>query len=138
MDIDGKKLAKACGSKDDLMIASNLCRQQIEVFEGAVPDGKLLIACTQEAPMFFETNEDLGDAAADLRFVNIRERAGWGQAKGKSLTAKMAALIAEATLDIPDANSVSMISDGSLLILGNGDQTIEATAAVAHRRKSVV
>lgn len=133
MDIDASKLAKACGARDGLTVASSLCRAQIGMFEEATSDGQVLVACTQEAPMFLETNDDLGDKAAELRFVNIREKAGWSQAKGASLTAKMAALLAEAAMDILDANSVSMISEGSLLILGTNDDAISAAMSVAHR-----
>ncbi|NQW02303.1 MAG: 4Fe-4S binding protein [Rhodospirillales bacterium] len=133
MDIDADKLAKACGASGGLTIASALCRAQIETFVDAAGDGKVLVACTQEAPMFLETNDDLGDKAADLKFTNIRERAGWSAARGKALTAKMAALLAEATLDIPGANSVTMISGGSLLILGSDDAAITAAQSVASR-----
>ena len=132
MNLDGSKLAKACGSNEVLNIASSLCREQIKTFENATSDGKVLVACTQEAPMFMESNDDFGDKAADLRFTNIREKAGWTTDKGEALTAKMAALISEATLDIPDATSVSMVSDGSLLILGNDDIALEAAASVSH------
>ncbi len=133
MDIDGNKLAKACGASDALRIASHLCREQIEEFEKATADGKLLVACTQEAPMFLETNDDLGEAAADLRFTNIREKAGWSRAKGPALTAKMAALLSEAALDIPSSNSVTMVSGGSLLILGNDENALDAATTLAHR-----
>lgn len=132
MNINGNKLAKACGSNEVLNIASSLCREQIKTFENATTDGKILLACTQEAPMFMESNDDFGDKAADLRFTNIREKAGWTTGKGESLTAKMAALISEATLDIPETKSVSIVSDGSLLILGNEDIALEAAASVSH------
>ena len=75
-----------------------------------------------------ETSDKLGDKAADLRFTNIFEKAGWVTAKGAPLTTKIAALLSEATLDIPDANSVMVISEGSLLVLGHGD----TAASVSH------
>ena len=66
MNIDGNKLAKACGSNEVLSIASSLCREQIKTFENATLDGKVLVACTQEAPMFMESNDDFADKAADF------------------------------------------------------------------------
>ena len=132
MNIDGNKLAKFCSTNEALSISSSLCREQIKVFENSTTDGKLLLACTQEAPMFLETSDKLGSKAADLRFTNILEKAGWVTAKGAPLTAKIAALLSEATLDIPDANSVMEISEGSLLVLGHGDTAVEAAASVSH------
>ena len=113
MALDAKGLAKACGG--DAEPISQLCRAQLEVFEAAAKDaGQLLVACTQEAPLFVEAAGELGDGGAELSFCNIRERAGWcredaGKAS-KNLTAKMAALLAEATLDIPGTTSVGLRS----------------------------
>lgn len=92
MNIDGNKLAKFCSTNEALSISSSLCRKQIKAFENATTDRKVLLACTQEAPIFLETSDKLGHKAADLRFTNIREKAGWVTAKGASLTAKIAAL----------------------------------------------
>jgi hypothetical protein len=52
MDIDSNKLAKACGANEALSISSSLFRKQIEVFENATTNCKVLVACTQQAPMF--------------------------------------------------------------------------------------
>jgi hypothetical protein len=52
MDIDGNKLAKACGANQALSITSSLYREQIEVFENASTDCKLLVAFTQQSPKF--------------------------------------------------------------------------------------
>ena len=152
MAIDGKVLAKACraaargGGKsaaagdeaDELAVNTHLCRAQLNEFErvaGKAGKGGLLVACTQEAPLFLETLDGMGDKAPNARFTNIRERAGWSKAAtGRSpAAAKMAALLAEAALDIPDAQQVSMISGGVLLVLGNDDRAIEAAKKVASR-----
>ena len=151
MDIDGKALAKACfggaqkttkknAKSGNLDVASHLCRTQLEEFQrlAGASDG-LLVACTQEAPLFMETLEEMGDKAPDIRFTNIRERAGWSKdASAKSpqktnITAKMAALLAEASLDIADAGSVTMTSGGALLVLGNDEKALDAAKKVAHR-----
>jgi len=146
MTIDGKALAKACRSAaaggktaDDAELAVNthLCRAQLNEFEriAGKADGDLLVACTQEAPLFLETLGEMGDKAPKARFTNIRERAGWSKAATKKspAVAKMAALLAEAALDIPDARQVSMISGGVLLVLGNDDRAIAAAKKVASR-----
>jgi len=138
MTIDGKTLAKACGGKD-LDVATHLCRAQLNEFERQAKDNsKLLIACTQEAPLFLETTEEMGDSAPELRFTNIRERAGWtGDADAKkanpAVTAKMAALLAEASLDVPAAPSVSLVSGGVLLVIGKGQEALDAARQVSHR-----
>lgn len=156
MVIDGKALAKACqaalpetgkaakkgGAKKaavktpSLDVATHLCRVQLNEFERrAKGETALLVACTQEAPVFLETLEEMGEDAPDARFTNIRERAGWSKdaAKKTPATAKMAALLAEAALDIPDAQSVTMISGGVLLVLGKDETAIEAAKKVASR-----
>lgn len=149
MTIDGKALAKACraaaaaGGKADkdadaeFAVNSHLCRAQLNEFErlAGKADGDLLVACTQEAPLFLETLGEMGDKAPNARFTNIRERAGWSKDAGKKspAVAKMAALLAEAALDIPDAQQVSMISGGVLLVLGRDDRAIEAAKKVASR-----
>lgn len=134
MNIDGNALAKACGGDGELKVVSHLCRAQLETFEQAAGNnGQLLVACTQEAPLFLETADELGDKAAELSFTNIRERAGWTKTGDANLTAKMGALLAEAALDITPTSSVSMISNGELLILGNGDDALEAASLVSDR-----
>lgn len=136
MTIDAKGLAKACNADGDLMINTQLCRSQLANFEQALSGGEpLLVCCTQEAPLFLET-ADGHENSPELRFTNIRERAGWsktGREKPKKLTPKLAALIHEATLDIPDSTTVSMSSDGALLILGTDSRAIDAAHDVSDR-----
>ena len=86
MTIDGKALAKACQGGDkkgggkkaeELSVASHLCRTQIEEFQRLAGQGsELLVACTQEAPLFLETLDEMGEDAPAAQFVNIREKAG--------------------------------------------------------------
>ena len=146
MSIDGKALAKACGqgaeAATDLKVATHLCRRQIEEFQrvataaGQADEG-LLVACTQEAPLFLETIDDL-NAPPRMAFTNIREKAGWSDAaKDKkaatNLTAKMAALLNEAAMDMAGARSVSMKSDGVALVLGRDETAIQAAKKLAGR-----
>jgi len=137
MAIDGKALASALGA-DGGRVATQLCRAEIDAFEDAAKgDGRLLVACTQEAPLFLEAAGELDAEGAELRFCNIREKAGWCDEKpgsaSRNLTAKMAALLAEATLDIPDAPSVTMESEGSVLIAGPAEAALTAAAKLADR-----
>ncbi len=136
MSIDAKGLAKACGSDDAPMINTQLCRSQLVNFEQALAgEEPLLVCCTQEAPLFLET-ADGHENSPELHFTNIRERAGWskaGREKPKKLTPKLTALIKEATLDIPGSASVSMSSEGVLLILGTDNRAIETAREVADR-----
>ncbi len=154
MAIDAKALGKACGGeKGKLEIASHLCRTQIEEFQRRAKESdQLLVACTQEAPLFLEVLDGMQEALTDdspdrdkksqvpaIRFTNIREKAGWSKdAKKKApqktnLTAKMAALLAEAALDIEDAGSVSMQSEGVLLVLGRDSNALDAAKALSTR-----
>ncbi|MGY9015250.1 MAG: 4Fe-4S binding protein [Rhodospirillales bacterium] len=134
MALDAKALAKALGS-DDLTINKQLCRAQIENFKDSAATGEpLLIACTQEAPLFLET---LANNEMSIRFTNIRENAGWSR-DGADATPKIAALLAEAALDIPSGKTVSMESDGEIIILGAGDVAIEAGKQLASRMNPMV
>ena len=146
MSIDGKALAKACaqgGTADgDLKVATHLCRRQVEEFQRVAGTAgqageTVLVACTQEAPLFLETLDEM-DAAPAIAFTNIREKAGWSDAaKDKkaqtNLTAKMAALLNEAAMDLAGARSVSMKSDGVTLVLGKGEDAIAAARKLAGR-----
>ena len=45
---DSKALAAALKSAAPLMIHTELCRKEAAAFNGALQDGELLVACTQE------------------------------------------------------------------------------------------
>lgn len=139
MDIDGKALAKALGEDTSksgaLNVATHLCRAQIEEFQRlAESNDALLVACTQEAPVFLETLDEIKNQPS-ISFTNIREKAGWSkQATKKSpAMAKMAALLSEAALDVEGTTSVTMISKGVLLVLGNDETAVDAARKVASR-----
>lgn len=129
MPLDAKALAKALGG-GDFALNTHLCRAQIANFMNAVAGGEpLLVACTQEAPVFTET---AGEAAPELAFVNIRERAGWSD-EAPNATPKILALIAEAMLESPPTPSVTLTSAGSVLVYGRDDTAIEAARRLAGR-----
>lgn len=72
--------------------------------------------------MFEDLAEEIGADAPG--FVDLRDRAGWGE--GDS-TAKMSALAAEAALTLPFGKSIDVVSEGTCLILG-GAAAVKAAA----------
>ena len=104
----------------------SLCRQEVGSFLKAL-DGSdsIIVACTQEGALFSELAEQAEKPlVAPLRFVNIREVAGWTQ-EAKTSAPKIAALLALA--DMPEAEPVPVVnyeSQGRLLIIGAGSQVI--------------
>ena len=120
MPLDAKALATALKLGATPNIASELCRKHVAAFEAAVKNGgDLVVACTQEAPLFSELHEQL-QGSGSLKFVNIRETAGWSS-DAKTATPKIAALLALA--DAPDPEpvpAVSYKSEGRLLVVGPG------------------
>jgi len=120
MTLDGKTIAGALGESGEPRIHDALCRQHVAAFEAAVKSGEdLLVACTQEASLFSALHDDFEGQAA-IRFVNIRETAGWGE-EGAQAAPKIAALLAAA--DLPDPEPVPVVNyeaGNNLLIVGPG------------------
>jgi ferredoxin len=137
MALDGRRLAQALGAAGEPVVHTQLCRARIESFKRALAEGRpLLVGCTQEAPLFEETREELGAETA-VGYFNIRERAGWAEEGSKALP-KIAALLAEATLEIPPAGSVTLSSEGECLILGRDEGAIEVARQLASRLSPTV
>ncbi len=104
--------------------ATQLCRREVTKINPAL-DGTqdILVACTQEAPLFSEL-ATRKQTIAPIRFVNIRELAGWGQ-EGGSAQAKMAALLEMASRELTDpVASVSYASQGRVLVIGSGQRAL--------------
>jgi len=105
--------AKAFG----VVLHTELCRKEAGAFQASLSDPDLIVACTQEAPLFSEL-ADGANSQARISYVNIRELAGWS-AEGRSAQAKIEALIAAAAL--PEAEPVAQVdykSSGQMLIVG--------------------
>lgn len=131
MPLDGKALNAACGQAVG-ELHEELCRAGIDSFRRAAAQSHpFTVACTQEAPLFAEVMEEDGSDAA-VTYVNIREQAGWAE-QARSTTPKMAALLAEAMVEIEHATSVTMKSEGVCLIYGHDEQAIEAARQIAGR-----
>ena len=124
MSLDGKKICKAAGGDDEPVVYSTLCRAETGQFADSLKTSdKVLVACTQEAPLFAELAQEMA-FAGELRFVNIRERGGWTTDKTNS-TAKIAALLADAAHTSQPAGSITITSSGQCLVYGAGQQAYD-------------
>jgi ferredoxin len=134
MPLDGKALARALKLGATPHVASELCRKHVSAFEAAVKNGNdLVVACTQEAPLFGELHGELKGSGA-IQFVNIREAAGWS-AEAARATPKIAALLALADLPEPEpVPIVSYQSAGELLIVGPGARALQWAGELAGER----
>ena len=131
MALDGGRIAAAVG-ESDAAVCTHLCRTEAGRFAQALETGDpLLVACTQEAPLFRELASEAGSQSA-LKFTNIRERAGWTTAKGDT-SPKVAALLAEALVAGEPARSMTVRSDGQCLVYGAGQTALEAARRLQGR-----
>ncbi len=122
--LDAGALRKAL-SDGSVVAGEALCRRQLgqvkALFSGSNP---LVIGCTQEASLFAELSEQAA-FSGDLRFVNLREAAGWSS-EGKDAAAKMAALLAQASLPSPlPVAAIETSSAGATLIIGPLEAAID-------------
>jgi ferredoxin len=121
LPLDPAALGRALN--EPLTLHRTLCRREAPAFQKAAADpGELVVACTQEQRLFTElAAQTEGVPSPDvrpIRFVNIRETAGWSR-EGASATPKMAALLALARLPEPEpVPTVSYRSEGRLLVIG--------------------
>jgi ferredoxin len=112
-----------------------LCRREAPEFQRAAKSGEdLLVACTQEARLFLELNEQTagapGLAERPIRFVNIRETGGWSKDAAQA-TPKIAALLAAAALPDPEpVPTVTYKSQGRCLVIGAADAAERAAEAL--------
>lgn len=134
MDIDGGKLASGLGRDEPIAVHSELCRAGLQNFEKAVrAGGAIHVACTQEAPLFREVAAEQATAdTTSLRFTNIREDAGWCEAKAGAV-AKMAALLAGAGLEPQPADQMTLKSGGVCLVYGKGETALQAAEKLSGR-----
>ncbi|MFZ6772639.1 4Fe-4S binding protein [Undibacterium sp. SXout7W] len=116
-----RSLAEATGA-EHLELTDMLCRREVGQYLQAISgDDEVIVACTQERALFSELAQQ---SHAQIKFVNVREKAGWGRDAQQSLP-KMAALLAEAALPDPEpVPSVSYQSQGNLLIIGTAESAL--------------
>lgn len=115
--VAGQRLADALGTAE-LPVATQLCGRDADAYIGSVNNHEtIVVGCTQERALFEELAQER-EAAAPLRFVNLRETAGHSSQAYASLP-KMAALLADAALPAPEpVPKVSYTSQGRTLIVG--------------------
>jgi ferredoxin len=129
MPVDAAALARALGGGAAPPLHHQLCRAQLQAFRTSLEAGTpLLVACGQEVACF---SEEAGETA-DLRFVDIRDRAGWSVEAQEALP-KMAALLAEAMVEARPAPAVTLRSTGRCLVYGPDEVAIEAARQLAGR-----
>lgn len=124
MPLDAARLSSALGQ--EIAPCSQLCRREIGRFQQAAQDaGPLLVACTQEAQLFAAVAAQTeGVPPADvrpIRFVDIRETAGWSR-QAAAAGPKIAALLAAAALPEPEpVPTASYVSHGRCLAIGDAE-----------------
>ena len=115
--IDAAELSRALKLGASPRVHTELCRKEVASFTAALKDEACIVGCTQEAALFSELAEQAESGTA-LRFVNLRELAGWS-AEGAAAMPKIAALLAQAGVPEPEpVAAVSYSSGGQLLIIG--------------------
>jgi ferredoxin len=115
MPLDAEAVARGAGLPA-VPLHDAMCQKDLPRFRDAA-SGDMLVACTQEQQLLGEVAEEGGRVRA-IRFVNIRETAGWS-AEAPRATPKVAALVAAAALPDPEpVPSVAYKSDGQVLIVG--------------------
>src|SRR2546426_8762861 len=119
--LDARALGAALKTGEPLTVHHQLCRKDAGAFQAALGQSEdVIVACTQEAPLFGELAPD-----SNIKFVNLREQAGWS-AEGARATPKIAALVAMAALpDAEPAPAVEFKSTGQLLIIGPGEAALD-------------
>jgi ferredoxin len=128
--LDAAALTRALHEKQPITVQRDLCRSQAGAIAVAAKQGDdVVVGCTQEAALF----ERIADPATvrRLRFVNLRELAGWSE-EGSAATPKIAALLAAAQLPAAEpVPSVSYRSDGKLLIVGDAKSALAWASELA-------
>jgi ferredoxin len=127
MPLDADAIARGCRGAQ-VKTANQLCRAELERFRSAAAAGeRLVVGCTQEAPLFTEA---AGDGGGPIAYANVRETAGWS-ANAAAAGPKMAALLAAAAEETPEVSYVTLESEGVALVYGRDERAIEAAKLLA-------
>ncbi len=127
MPLNEKKLSNVTDK-----INISLCRAQISTFETALgQDEEIVVACTQEAPLFQEIAEEHGKLDL-VSFVNIRENAGWSK-EAEDAAPKILALLEDAGFRSQPARLKTIVSDGMCLVYGAGQNAMDAAKLLSDK-----
>jgi len=122
--LDGEAV-RHCLRGAEVVAGRQFCRAELARARNALAgEDAVVVACTQEAPLFNEVAAEL-DRKRAVTFVNIRETAGWSK-DAVQAAPKIAALLAaasEAELEVP---IVSFESNGAAVIYGKDERAFEA------------
>ncbi|MFU0504258.1 4Fe-4S binding protein [Pseudaminobacter sp. NGMCC 1.201702] len=130
MPLDPQAVSRGCNG--NVTRHDHLCGAELGEFRHAVSAGEaIVVACTQETPLFREVAESLS-SDAPLSFANIRENGGWSR-DAAAAGPKAAALIAAAIEEPPLVTPVTLESAGVALIYGCDDVAVEAGRQLADR-----
>lgn len=122
MPIDGTALARGCRGMD-IISGRQFCHAELDQFRAALRNGgSVTVGCTQEAPLFRDV---AGETDTELRFVNLRETAGWSTDAAKA-GPKMAALAAAAVEPMPETPLIQFDSKGTIIVYGRDEAVLEA------------
>jgi hypothetical protein len=124
MPLDAEAVRRGCRGAE-VTTAHQLCRAELVRFRAMAGTAETLtVGCTQEAALFSEVAAE-GGGGTPIRYVNVRETAGWS---GDAADAgpKMAALLAAAAEPLPEVPFVNLESEGVILIYGRDERAIEA------------
>lgn len=102
-----------------------LCAEELGAAGAYLEAGNAIIACQQERRIFEELADELGCPMP--LFVDLRDRAGWAD-DGAKAGPKMAALVAESTLEPPEQKVLDITSFGQCLVLGPEEAALDAAA----------
>ncbi len=124
--IDAQALAQATGFSCS-KVYSSLCYSQQDSAAKELSHENVLIACGQEIDFFQDLAEEL--EANEPDFIDLRDRAGWSVDE-KSKTPKMAALLADAQMDLNQQKSLDVISHGACFIFGEPEAVLRAAESL--------
>ena len=111
--IDPASISDATGLACSKLYTS-LCMDQLGDAAEQMATGDVIVACQQERARFQELAAEID--APEPGFVDLRDRAGWGEGDQGP---KMAALAAEAALEARAGKSLDVISEGTCMIVGD-------------------
>jgi ferredoxin len=125
MPLDVAAVRRGCPGRQ-VTTARQLCGVELDRFRTiAGVTAPLTIGCTQETPLFRETAAEVRRTNA-IRYVNLRETAGWSS-EAAAVGPKMAALLAAASEPEPEPEPpVVLESGGVILVYARDEAAIEA------------
>ena len=125
----GDSVTRGCAHAE-VRSGDQFCGAELDRVKSALGKGEAVtIACTQQAPLFLEVAQDAG-FAGELVFANIREKAGWAR-EGAKAGPKAAALVAMAAEPVAAPTTVTLTSNGVVLVYGRDEAAIEAGRELA-------